>query len=408
MQKNTQNNETIEKSPKRILGLPKNIFFLGLTSFFNDFSSEMVFSIFPAFFTSVLKAGAGALGLVDGIAEAFSNFFKVYSGNLSDKFQKRKPFVVSGYILSVITRPFYILVSGVGGALGLRVIDRIGKGLRDAPRDAIISLSTPKEELGKSFGYHRAMDTAGSILGPLVAYFILKNFPLNFNLVFGTAFIVGIIAVLSLLFIKDVLIKVSGRRAGIIDSFRQLSGQFKLFLFSIFILSIGSLPVAVMLLKTQSIGLTIADIPLFYMIYSISYTVFSISAGRISDRVGTKKVILMGYLILLISYFLIAGAQTFWALAISFLVLGLFPALTDGVQRSLASQLVPAEIRGGALGSLNATTGLGALLAGILGGFIWQAFGANVAFLVAGIFITLGIIIFSFFNQKTSSTKKSD
>src|SRR3989344_7381741 len=148
---------------KRIFGLPRNIFFLGLTSFLNDFSSEMVFSVFPAFFTSVLKAGAGALGLVDGVAEASSNLFKIYSGHLSDRFQKRKPLVVSGYMLSVLTRPFYSLTSTVGGALGLRFLDRVGKGMRDAPRDAIITLSTPKEELGRSFGYHRAMDTTGAI-----------------------------------------------------------------------------------------------------------------------------------------------------------------------------------------------------------------------------------------------------
>ena len=182
----------------RLLSLPRNIFVLGLTSLFNDFSSEMVFSVFPAFFTSVLKAGAASLGLVDGIAEGVSNFFKIYSGGLSDRLQRREPLIVAGYVLSVLTRPFYILVSTVGGALGLRVLDRIGKGLRDAPRDAIISFSTPKEELGRSFGYHRAMDTLGSVLGPLTAYLILRFFPFHFNAVFLTAFLVGLFAILTL------------------------------------------------------------------------------------------------------------------------------------------------------------------------------------------------------------------
>ena len=133
--------QTLDKKiTKRIFGLPKNIFFLGLTSLFNDFSSEMVFSVFPAFFTSVLKTGAASLGLVDGIAEGLSNFFKIFSGNLSDKLQKRKPLVVFGYVFSVLTRPFYIFAGTVGAALGLRVLDRIGKGFRDSPRDALISL----------------------------------------------------------------------------------------------------------------------------------------------------------------------------------------------------------------------------------------------------------------------------
>src|SRR3989338_2419892 len=162
---------------KKILGLKKNVFILGLTSLFNDFSSEMVLSVFPAFFTSVLKSGAASLGLVEGIADAASNFIKIYSGQLSDKVQKRKIFVIWGYSLSTLTRPFYILTSSVAGVLGLRLADRIGKGLRDAPRDALISLSTSKDETGKSFGYHRAMDTIGAILGPLVAFFILSRFP---------------------------------------------------------------------------------------------------------------------------------------------------------------------------------------------------------------------------------------
>src|ERR1035437_9364131 len=201
---------------ERILGLPKNIFFLGLTSFFNDFSSEMVFSVFPAFFTSVLKAGAGSLGLVDGIAEAASNLFKVYSGSLSDRFQKRKPLVVAGYALSVVTRPFYIFVSTVGGALGLRFVDRVGKGFRDSPRDAIISLSTPNEELGRSFGYHRAMDTIGAVLGPLAAYLLLSRFPMRFDVVFGTAFVVGLLALMTLVFIKDVVAARAAERVGVL------------------------------------------------------------------------------------------------------------------------------------------------------------------------------------------------
>ena len=165
-----------DKTP-RILRLPRNVFLLGLTSLFNDFSSEMVFSVFPAFFTSVLKAGAASLGLVDGVAEGLSNFFKMYSGDLSDKWQSRKPLIIGGYVLATLTRPFYIFFQTVGGALGLRVLDRVGKGFRDPPRDTLISLSSPKEELGRSFGYHRAMDTAGSILGPLLAYLILRLFP---------------------------------------------------------------------------------------------------------------------------------------------------------------------------------------------------------------------------------------
>lgn len=376
--------------------MPRNIFFLGLTSLFNDFSSEMVFSVFPAFFTSVLKAGAASLGLVDGFAEGLSNFFKIYSGNLSDKLQSRKPLVVLGYVLSVLTRPFYILVSTVSGALGLRVLDRVGKGFRDAPRDAIISLSTPKEELGRSFGYHRAMDTIGSILGPLVAYLILRFFPLHFNAVFLVAFVVGLITILTLFFISDIALAHKAAEIHIASAFRNLSWRFKLFILSIFVLSIGSLPIAVMLLKTESIGLIIADIPLFYMVYNLSYAGFSMTAGKMSDKFGARIIIIIGYLILLASYFFLNGAHSPWILAGSFLLLGLFPALTDGVQRSLASQMSQEELRGGALGLLNAAVGLGALVAGAGGGYLWQAFSPTAAFLVSGTVIVAGLALFLF------------
>lgn len=380
----------------RILGLPRNIFFLGLTSLFNDFSSEMVFSVFPAFFTAALKAGAASLGMVDGIAEGLSNLFKIFSGGLSDWRQSRKPLVVAGYVLSVATRPFYVFASTVGDALGLRVFDRVGKGLRDAPRDAIISLSSQKEELGRSFGYHRAMDTLGSILGPLVAYLILRSFPLDFDAVFLTAFAVGLVTILTLYFISDVVLTRAAGRVQAAPAFKDLSGRFKLFTLSIFVLSVGSLPVAVLLLKTETIGLVVGDIPLFYMIYNLSYAGLSMPAGKLSDRLGARATIVTGYLVLLASYGALNLAHSPWVLAASFLLLGLFPALTDGVQRSLASQLSSAELRGGALGLLNAAVGLGALSAGIGGGYLWQAYGPSVAFLASGLVLAAGLALFTY------------
>lgn len=375
---------------KRIFGLPKNVFVLGLTSFFNDFSSEMVFAAFPAFFTSVLGAGAAALGFVDGVAEATANAFKVYSGRLSDKIRRRRPFIITGYALSVATRPFYILVSTVSGALGLRFLDRVGKGLRDPARDALISFSASTDTLGRSFGYHRAMDTTGAILGPLVAYLILRAFPLDFDTVFITAFVVGLLSIATLFFISDIVVT---RSETIAAGSGSLTPRFKLYLLSIFILSVGSLPIAVMLLQTQSLGLLIADIPLFYMAYNLSYAVFSLPAGRASDRFGAPIIIVIGYLFLLAGYAVIALAGGAWSLALGFLTLGLFPALTDGVQRSYASQLSAADVRGKGLGWLQAATGFGALLAGIGGGLLWQAFSPSVAFLCAGIVVTIGLIL---------------
>lgn len=381
--------------PKRIFGLPRNIFFLGLTSLLNDFSSEMILAVFPAFLTYVVRAGAASLGLVDGIAEAASNIFKIYSGRLSDRIQRRKPLVVIGYTLSVLTRPFYLLSSTVGGVLGLRVLDRVGKGFRDAPRDAIISFSTTKAELGVSFGYHRAMDTTGAILGPLVAYFILRSFPERFDAVFVTAFIVGILALFTLFFIKDTVAALEESGRGIRSSFSGFPVSFRLYLLAVLLLSIGTMPVAVLLLKVHSIGLILADIPLFYAVYNVSYAAFSTSAGRMSDRVGPRSVVALGYIVLLAGYLVLNLAGSTWSLVASFFILGLFPALTDGVQRSLASQLTGSRVRGSALGFLNAATGIGALIAGIGGGYLWQEFGSATACIVGSGVVVLGLGAFS-------------
>ena len=379
---------------KKIFGLQKNIFLLGIVSFLNDLSSEMILSVLPAFFTSVLKAGAASLGLVEGVAEAGANFIKIYAGSFSDKIQKRKPFIVLGYSLSVITRPIYLLISSVGGVVGVRLADRVGKGLREGPRDAIISLSSPEGELGKSFGYHRAMDTAGAIVGPLVAYLILRQFPMGFNKVFITAFIAGLIAVGATLFITDVVGNFKKKKMTL-ASLALFPKGFKIYLLALFILSIGSLPLAVILLKTQSIGLTLASIPLFYVLYNISYTVFSIPGGKLSDKFGPKKVIFTGYLFLIASYIVLLFDSSLAFLVVGFLVLGIFPALTDGVQRSYAATLTSEETRGGAYGLVNAASGFGALLAGIGGGFIWQKSGSGMAFFISIIFIIVGLMILS-------------
>ncbi|PIQ35730.1 MAG: hypothetical protein COV32_00125 [Candidatus Yonathbacteria bacterium CG10_big_fil_rev_8_21_14_0_10_43_136] len=373
---------------------PRNVFLIGLTSFFNDMSNEMVLAIFPAFFTSVLKAGAGSLGLVEGLADGTANIIKIHAGKYSDKIKKRKPFMIFGYGLSVATRPLYLLVSSVAGVVGIRVTDRIGKGLREAPRDAIISLSTPKEEMGRAFGFHRMLDTLGAILGPLIAYLILRAYPEGFNIVFVVAFIIGLIAVASIFFIKDI---VGEARKGNIP-LRLLGAfniNFKKYLVALFLLSAGSIPVAVLLLKTQHLGFSLASIPLFYMLYNLSYAGFSVSAGGMSDRIGARTVMRIGYAVLLIGYFVVALASGAITLALGFLLLGLFPALTDGVARALAAELSPEDHRAGAYGLVNATAGFGLMFAGIAGGYIWEHFGANYALLVGGVLVVVGIIVLS-------------
>ena len=382
--------------PRKIFGLNRNIFILGLTSFFNDFSNEMILSAFPAFFTSVLKAGAASLGLVEGIADGASNILKIYSGQLSDKLKRRRVFIFIGYGMSVIIRPFYMVMGSVAGVLGLRVVDRIGKGVREAPRDVIISVSSADGEVGRSFGYHRAMDTAGGILGPLAAYLILSNWPGGFNIIFMGAFFVGLISIVMIFFVRDVVIARDGQGVRIFSwkTFRSFSPKFKWYLLAIFVFSIGSLPSALLLLKTTDVGLLIASIPLFYMVYSISYTIFSYAAGKLSDRIGTSRVLAMGYGILALSYVILMMASSPIVLGLAFVVMGLFVACTDSAQRTFVARTTPEYERGTAYGMYNAVVGFGIMISGIVGGYLWQAFGPMSALIAAETVVVIGLVVF--------------
>ena len=378
---------------------------MGLVSLFNDFSNEMIVSIFPAFFQSVLKSGAASLGFIEGVADGLANITKIFSGNLSDKIQKRKTIAVIGYILSVATRPLYLVASIPAHILGIRVTDRIGKGIREAPRDALLSLSAPQNELGRSFGFHRAMDSLGAILGPLTAFFILRAMPNNFNAVFLSAFIIGTLAIFSFIFIKEIngIVKSKPRFTLI----KNYPNRFKVFIVAIFILSMGNLPIALLLLRTSDLGLALSFIPLFYLIYNISFTLFSYTAGKAADKFGERKLIFAGYCLLCVSYLFIIYDRTLVTLAVGFIILGLFSALTDGVQRSYIAKFTKEEERGGAYGLLNASIGFGALFAGILGGILWQSFGSIATLTVSVFVIIIGLLVFSASNN-SSQTPQSN
>ena len=373
---------------RKLFGVEKNVFFMGLVSFFNDFSNEMIVSIFPAFFSSVLKSGAASLGLIEGVADGLANITKIFSGRLSDRLQKRKILALSGYILSVATRPFYLVSSAVGHVLGIRVLDRIGKGIREAPRDALLSLSAESAHIGRSFGFQRAMDSVGAILGPLVAFLILEAYPGEFNIVFITAVCVGILALFSFFFIREVAAVYRHRKVHL--RLKSHSKEFKRFLIVIFTLSLANLPIALLLLRTQDLGLKVSYIPLFYMFFNISFTIFSLYAGRLADKKGDKPIILGGYLLIALAYLLMIYDRTLTALAVGFVILGMGSAFTDGVQRSFAARLTDPEERGSAYGLLNAAIGFGVLFAGIVGGLLWQHYGA-----VTALTVSLGLILIS-------------
>ncbi len=382
---------------KKILGLQHNVFFLGLVSLFNDFSAEMVYSVMPAFLTVVLGAPPVFLGFMEGFVDAFASLLKIFSGWLSDKVGSRKWFAVIGYALSVGTRSMLALVTGLGQVFSLRIVDRLGKGLRDAPRDALLSESVSQSELGKSFGYHRAMDTTGAILGPLSAIILLPILAYNYRQLFLVSFVVGIFAVVSFIFVREVKTKEEIKpKTPVLFSFslKNFGREFKLYLWAVFIFGMGVMPVALMLLKVKDLGLDGVAMPLFYLVYTITFAISAIPMGSLADKIGEKKILTFGFLWAILGYLILAYANTIITTIIGFIIFGLYSAMTDGVERAWASKLVPTHQLAQGQGFLQSAVGLSSLVGGSLGGLIWTYYGSSLAFFYGAAMMTVGSLFF--------------
>jgi len=381
----------------KILGLRKNVFFLGIVSFFNDFSSEMVQSVMPVFLTVTLGAPAFVVGLIEGIADALSSVFKLLSGWISDKINKRKKPAVIGYSLSVFTRLFLIGVSTFWQVLALRIIDRVGKGIRNSPRDALIAESTPKEELGLSFNYHRMMDTLGATLGPLLAFALLFYFNNNYQTVFLAAFFLGLLAIGSFVFVKEKKIPEGEYKKKPIKLDRVIFKQHKKFVFvvaSLFVLGLGALPLGLVLLKAKEIG-SLANVPLMYFVYSLTFVIVAIPLGKLTDKIGETPVITGGFTLAAISYLGLSVTGNLGALIFFFMTLGIYSACTDGIQRVIAAKALGPELAATGQGFLNMALGFSSLGAGLIGGFLWTWHGSQAALWYAAAASVVGLIIFA-------------
>lgn len=379
------------------LPLPKNVVSLGFVSFLNDIASEMLVSVFPVFFAVALSAGAGALGLVEGIADATANFMRMYVGKWSDETHHRKPFISLGYILSAVSRPIYLLSSTALGAMVPRFIDRVGKGVREAPRDAVISLSSEKKHIGFSFGFHRAMDTLGALIGPLIVFFIFQKHPGNFSRVFLIATVIGILSCLLLLRVKEVEKKkepVSILKVPL--PVFKMSSRFMSALGILFIFAIATVPVALILFTGETHGISPYQIPLYYLLYSLSFVLVSPIAGFLADKIGELRVLLVGYMFLGLGYLIMFSGQDPILFGISLFVMGVAPACTDGTLRAYAAKSADGGHQGTIHGLVQGTLGFGALFAGLIFGWLIEHASAQQAFMVAGGLVSVGILIFIF------------
>jgi MFS family permease len=387
-----------ENKPQIIFGLRRNVFFLGLVSLFNDFSNQMIQSVMPAFLAITLGISPVGIGLIEGGADAVASFLKIFSGWFSDKIGKRKLPALLGYALSVSTRPFFALASRFSEVFGLRIIDRMGKGFRDAPRDALLAESADQKELGKSFGYQRAMDAMGGMLGPLGAFLILPMVGGSYQKLFLVAFGVGLLTIFTFVFVKEIKRKDGAVLPKITKAFFREHRRFSFFILSIFVFGLGTLPITLMLLKPIYLGVNIAAIPLLYFIYNVTFVGAAIPLGKISDKFGKRKTIIIGFAMAILSYVILAQAEAIWSAILAFVVLGFYSAATDGIERATTARLVNPQYLATGEGLLEAAVGISSLLSGLVGGLIWTIYGPAYALYYAAALSFLGALIFVVIN----------
>ncbi|HWI53926.1 MAG TPA: MFS transporter [Symbiobacteriaceae bacterium] len=363
----------------------RNVWYAGLVSLFTDISSEMLVPVLPLFLANVLGAPVQAIGLIEGLAEAMASLMKAFSGWFSDRVGKRKPLMAWGYGLSNFLKPLMGFTVGWGQVLAIKLADRFGKGLRGSPRDALIADSVQPDERGKAFGFHRAMDTTGAAIGPLLAFAILWLRPGEYRWVFWAAIIPGMLALVAILFIKETG---SGVRqpGAVLRNWSLALGavppKLRRFMLIGVLFAIGNSSDAFLILRAQNLGLAAALVPLAYFAFNVSYAFLSYPAGALSDKIGRKPVMVGGFAAFALIYLGFGLATHAWMAWPLFLLYGLYYAGTEGIQKAYIVDHAGKEHRGAAIGVYNALTGFAALPASVIAGYLWDTVGAAAPFYV--------------------------
>lgn len=387
----------------------KNIIFLGLVSFFSDISSELVYPLIPLYLTSVFGATPALVGVVEGIAESLASLLKVFSGYITDKYKHKKQVAFIGYAAGLVYKAALFIASSWAGILAARVIDRIGKGIRTAPRDVLVSESAEKDKLGRAFGIHKALDMAGSAVGILAAYFLLKHsFGTSVSNEYRKIFIISVIpAVLGLFILTFVKEKKMHEDRKKKEPFwrriKDLDFNLRLYLVVSFVFTLGNSSNAFLLLKAKDIGFNDTNVVLLYLAYNLTAALLSVPFGRLSDKIGRKKVLVAGYLTFTAVYMGFAFVKDAFSLIAIFVLYGFFTAMTAGVERALISEIAPPDLKGTMLGMQSTLVGFALLPASIIAGLLWNAFGP-VATFAFGAFMSLcaSVILTIMFSKKDS------
>jgi len=368
-----------------VAGVSRNVLALGVTSFFADVSGEMVYPLVPIFLTTVLGAPVAAVGLIEGVAEATASIVKVGSGVWSDRIGRRMPLVLGGYGIAAVAKLLLAVAFGWPLVLLARFVDRFGKGFRGSPRDALIAESAVPEQRGRAFGFHRSMDTAGAVVGPLLALLLVALLSNRLRLVFAIAVIPGVLSVIALSLVREPTRDTrTEAESGTASPFslRGLDRRLALFLAASLIFALGNSSDVFLILRAKSLGLPTTAVVLAYVLYNFVYMGAALPAGILSDRQGRRNVFVGGLLVFAFVYAGFALARQGLLVWPLFAVYGLYIALTDGVGKAFITDLVPEERRATMLGTYGTLTGIAALIASVAAGVLWDHVSAAAPFVL--------------------------
>ncbi|MFT8313017.1 MAG: MFS transporter [Clostridium sp.] len=390
--------EANNEKHRNVLGLEKNIFFSGITSFLTDTTTKMIYAIMPLFLMSI-GASKTEVSLIEGIAESTASVIKALSGWWSDKIGKNKPFMVIGYAFTAILSPLFSIVTSPLQVLIIRFSERLGKGIRTAPRDSLIAGSSGENTKGRSFGFHKAMDNSGAIVGPLLAFAVLSMFHGDYRKVFLLSAIPGFLGVVAVVFfVKEG--KKSKAKLPEKIAFKDFSIKYYVFLGIAFIFTLGNSTDALLLIKANDIGIQALFIPLIYLIFNSVSVVLAVPAGILSDRVGREKLIIFGYLLYSIIYFGFGWTNNKVVVILLFALYGLYSATTDGVQKALVSDLINKDKMGTGLGIYNSIIGITLLPASVIAGVLYDKVNYSASFYFGSTMALIATILMLGFYKK--------
>ncbi len=390
------------KKEKTFFGFGKNVFFTGLVSFFMDVSSEMIYPLVPLFLANVLGVNKSMIGLIEGLAESTASLLKIFSGWFSDRIGQRKSLMLVGYAISILSRPLMATATVWPQVLGSRFTDRLGKGIRTAPRDAIIAEATQATHLGRAFSFHRAMDTMGAVAGPAMTIFFLGIFNNDYRLIFWLSMAPGVIAViLIILFIRDRKKPPTPQPERPRLGFNHFDWRVRCFIVIAALFALGNSSDAFLILRAEQIGIPTVLIPAVYLVFNLVYSLSSIPAGMAADKFGKKRIILLGFVLFAGLYYGFAVAENVAAIWALFGLYGLFMGLTEGIQKAFLATIIPPDFKATAFGVYAAAVGLAMFPASLIAGWLWDHvspaatfyFGAATAALSALLFMALIVSI---------------